>query len=915
MPQDQTASSARITAKSAYEHDTVTGADGDDRLVARHEDVVLVGGAGNDSYRITKEGAEIVETVDGGHDTVDTWRSITLSENVEDVVFHRENGWHYVEGNDIDNRIIAGEGQQALAGRGGDDTLTGGGGADSFSFGVGDGYDIITDFDPDADELFIWDSGTDLVALRGNAIETMEGVILSLDSGDSLMLQGLTVEAFETATVILPGEIGPPAGAELSFAAEFNSLDEVYDSWTTAGRSTHPALVEAQGLREHLYVDDIDLTFEDGRTEAFSPFSVDDGVLSINARRTPEPMIEDVGANWLSGSLTTRDYFAQTYGYYEIRANLPEGQALWPAFWLVNEERSWPPEIDLIDVMGDETQVLHSAVHSALWGDKVTSASKTLVTDLADDFNVYGMTWTPSEVIFTLNGLETHRLATPSDMHDPMVLILNLAIGGWNGLSDFTTPEDQAFEIDYVHAYRIPGVEDLERATDLSDFADIDAGITNPTAYGRRDLYGDNFRTADSLTPDLALSDGEMATLLGDATGNVLTGNDLASVMNGKGGNDTLIGGDGDDYLIGEDGDDVLDGGAGLDSLAGGAGDDTYILRQGDGAQTPLGEIITEQAGEGANTIHFVDISPDALRMHIDGARLLFTVGDRLGNVLEYFAAKVGPAPEGHNVVDYFHQITFGDGTVWNLTGGLELNGDEAANSSAGSVFDDTMTGGAGDDTMAGMNGNDILDGGAGVDDIYGWDGNDSLTDSGIEGGDRLFGEAGNDLLMAGEGWDQLFGGTGNDTLVASADGDALTGGDSDDTLTGLQGDDQLHGGNGKDRLNGDDGDDQMLGDAGNDVLIGGTGSDTLDGGAGRDKLRGGDGADVFQFAFSEIDLDRIMDFDSQEGDRITLSGLTDFAAVDIFVGSQNVTITDLITGESAVIRVTGVELDDLFLI
>ncbi|MEL6563355.1 MAG: family 16 glycosylhydrolase [Pseudomonadota bacterium] len=912
MAQDATAQPMII--KSAHAHDTIESGAGNDRLVARDADVVLIGGAGDDSYRITKDGARIVETAEGGHDSVDTWRSITLSDHVEDVVFHRETGWNYVEGNDSDNRITAGGGQQALAGRGGNDTLTGGGGADSFSFGVGDGHDVITDFDPDADTLFIWDSGTDLTTLRAQAVETAEGLLLSLESGDSLMLQGVTRDAFDTANVTLPGPVGPPDGADLTFAAEFDSHAELDANWTTAPRTTHPALVEPKGPREHRYVDTIDLTHADGSIETYSPFSVDDGILSIGARRTPEPMVEEVGADWLAGSLTTRDHFAQTYGYYEIRARLPEGQALWPAFWLVNDARSWPPEIDLIDVMGDETQVLSSGVHSALWGDKVTSASKTLVSDLADDFNVYGMTWTPAHVIFTLNGLETHRLATPADMHEPMVLILNLAIGGWNGLSDATTPEDEAFEIDYVHVYQIPGVQDIDRATDMSDFADIDAGILNTTAYGRLDLYGDAIRSADTLTPDLTLSDGESTTLLGDAADNVLTGNATASVMNGKGGNDTLIGAGGDDYLIGEDGDDVLEGGAGLDSLAGGAGDDTYILRGGDGAQTPLGEIITEQAGEGANTFHFADIAPDAIRMHIDGARLLFTVVDAQGAPLEYFAAKVGQAPEGHNVVDYVHQITFGDGTVWDLTAGLVLTGDNAANRSVGTVFDDTMTGGAGNDILAGMNGDDSLDGGAGVDDLYGWDGNDTLVDSGSEAGDRLFGEAGNDHLSGGQGWDQLFGGAGNDTLVASRDGDALSGGADADLLLGRHGDDVLRGGDGKDRLTGAAGNDDLLGEAGNDVLNGGAGADTLDGGAGRDKLRGGDGADVFAFSFAEIDRDRIMDFDAGEGDRITVSGLVDATRADILLTDATVTILDLVTGGSAVIRATGVTLDDLIL-
>ncbi|OIQ32226.1 MAG: hypothetical protein BM562_04935 [Alphaproteobacteria bacterium MedPE-SWcel] len=881
--------------KSTQARETLQAGAGKDVLVAKHVDVTLIGGAGNDRYRVARDGVEIVETEDGGHDVVDAWRSISLADHVEDVTFHRTNGWHYVEGNDQNNKITAGEGQQALAGRGGNDILTGGGGADGFHFGAGDGHDVITDFDPEVDTLYLWGDVGDFDTLLANATETDEGVRLSLPTGDanSLLLQGLTIEALAGASVRLEAPGGPPEGAELTFAAEFDGLDDVYDLWAVAPLNTHHALVQTGSKREQAYVDNLELD----QGNVFSPFAVTDGVLEISAQRAPEAQQEDLGAEWLSGSLNTRGQFAQTYGYFEISARLPEGQALWPAFWLVNENRSWPPEIDLIDVMGDETQVLNSAVQSGLWGTKVTSGERTLVPDMAGDFHVYGMLWTPTEVIFTFDGLETRRTATPADMHDPMIMILNLAIGGWNGASDDTTPEDAPFEIDYVRAYQIPGITDLPRATDQSDYADVEAGVLHPSSYGTLDLYGDEIRRATADQPSLALSATETTTLVGHAGANLLIGNGRASVMNGGAGNDTLIGGAGHDTLIGSDGDDVLEGGAGLDSLAGGMGDDTYVLRRGDGAAGPLGEIIKEQAEQGQNTLHFPDIAPEDIRMYVAGARLIITVLDASGAEQEYFAAKVGNGPDGHNVADYFHQITFGDGTVWDLGAGLHLQGNSAANRSAGTQFDDTMTGGAGDDIMAGMNGNDLMDGEAGQDDIYGWNGNDTLSDSGSEGGDRLFGEAGDDLITGGAGRDFLYGGTGDDTLVASADGDAL------------------EGGAGRDRLVGGRGADLLLGGEGHDWLSGGNGDDTLDGGAGRDKLRGGNGADVFQFQWGEINRDRIFDFDAGEGDRIEVAGLTDPAQVSVRLLATGLSITDLLSGQSAEIRASGVTLDDLILL
>jgi hypothetical protein len=34
-------------------------------------------------------------------------------------------------------------------------------------------------------------------------------------------------------------------------------------------------------------------------------------------------------------SPTENGLFQQTYGYFEIRADLPKGQAVWPAFWML----------------------------------------------------------------------------------------------------------------------------------------------------------------------------------------------------------------------------------------------------------------------------------------------------------------------------------------------------------------------------------------------------------------------------------------------------------------------------------------------------------------------------------------------------------------------------------------------------
>ena len=42
-----------------------------------------------------------------------------------------------------------------------------------------------------------------------------------------------------------------------------------------------------------------------------------------------------------------------SYGYYEIKAQLPDGKNLWPALWLAHST-TWPPEIDIMEDFCDE---------------------------------------------------------------------------------------------------------------------------------------------------------------------------------------------------------------------------------------------------------------------------------------------------------------------------------------------------------------------------------------------------------------------------------------------------------------------------------------------------------------------------------------------------------------------------------
>jgi beta-glucanase (GH16 family) len=180
------------------------------------------------------------------------------------------------------------------------------------------------------------------------------------------------------------------------------------------------------------------------------PFRLGKGELDIVADKAPDRARGSLrGYQYVSGVITTQPSLNQTYGYFEMRAKLPTGKGVWPAFWLVRSDLSWPPEVDVMESIGNPSEV-YATLHS---NDLKDPGTKTQVSP--DDFHTFAVAWDPKTIVWFVDGRETKRMPTPPDMHKPMYMIANLALGGdWAGLPDASTPFPTAFRIDYIRAYR-----------------------------------------------------------------------------------------------------------------------------------------------------------------------------------------------------------------------------------------------------------------------------------------------------------------------------------------------------------------------------------------------------------------------------------------------------------------------------
>ena len=203
-------------------------------------------------------------------------------------------------------------------------------------------------------------------------------------------------------------------------------------------------------------------TYGDGNQEeaCLTPANVTSsgGSLKITAKKEAITCPGSKQDQFSSGFIGSRDSPNKTYypafAKYEIRAKVPHGQGLWPAFWLRHVDGSGVAEVDVMEYFhaqapGKITQTLHLPKEV---GRNVAKKSTNFEVARAGvgDWHTYAVEIAPldggkkAEFIYFIDGTETLRY-TPSsfnwlnnyDKNHMFDIALNMAVGGtWNGHPD-----------------------------------------------------------------------------------------------------------------------------------------------------------------------------------------------------------------------------------------------------------------------------------------------------------------------------------------------------------------------------------------------------------------------------------------------------------------------------------------------
>lgn len=884
--------------------DVIFGGGGDDFIDGGSGSDTLDGGAGFDTLSfVTSSTGAVVDLAQGtataaGEDRVQGFERVVGSAFADQIAGSANADT--LEGRSGQDTLLGGGGADILIGGRGNDTLTGGTGSDRIVFSVGDGEDVVTDFQTGQDRLVVH-GYTAYQELRQVGADTL--VVLS--GGDSLLLRGVTASTLTSASF------------------EFHATPLVDPAQPLAPL---PSLPESRRAVSDvlIYADEVQQILTEGTVEGF--ILTQDLARSLLNGGVYSPSLFNAGSVTVSGvSGATAIRIDSDYGQPHLAwvANLETGRII------VTAEGEGSTAYGYVGSNDDTSNIFNAGLLSVTSGAYATglslyqARSVSVVNEgaiavaglYAIGVELYGDVSFWNSGTITVAGQTVGRGVVVDNNVDVFVNTGTISVGpGQYGSVGLELGSGQGLSFIYND-----GIIEATTAVRANGQASINPYVLdNDHFYNTGELRGDvafaqgrdELYNSGLITGGTTLGDGDD---LYDGRGGTQLGG-----VHGDGGDDTLIGGVGVDQLFGDEGSDLLAGGGGNDVLMGGEGRDTFHFTSGDGRDVIKdfdaagGEVIRitgytayqsiEQVGA---DVRIVLSSSESILL--EGVTLSAVTSANLVFGAEDLAA-AEPVPDRPLAPAEPTSPGMGEARP------LPVMGQDTA---------DTLSGSGGDDVIHGLGGDDQLSGGLGDDDLLGGSGADVFTYTLGDGTDTVHdftASDGDTIRLNGVLGENAGGfvvqGYLADTRITFADGGMLTITNATPTQVraalqlgsppgfrvqeGSAIADQLDGSDVSDLLRGNGGDDRLRGLGGDDIIEGGAGNDVIEGGRGNDQLSGGSGADVFIVRPGEGN-EVILDFNVAEGDILRLEGFpsfnatfADFRNIIIQAGGQQITLNGI---------------------
>lgn len=263
-----------------------------------------------------------------------------------------------------------------------------------------------------------------------------------------------------------------------------------------------------RGVEQEHYVNDKENVF------------VDDGHLTLRITdRDKEDQYKNPRGNrqviYNSGSIRTHGKQEFLYGRIEIKAKLPKGKGVFPAFWTLGSDftldgkinsqqgQAWPVcgEVDIMELIGKESdtasqgnqtvwQTLHYGKAADADNGKYAGNGKAYSLSegvFNDDYHIFGLNWSKGKMEWYVDDQIVRTVDYSDDelamltLDRPQYVQLNLAAGGnWPGDAG-NNLAGQEFNVDYI--YYGQNEQQQKDAAEYYENAAKISGVKNVTMY------------------------------------------------------------------------------------------------------------------------------------------------------------------------------------------------------------------------------------------------------------------------------------------------------------------------------------------------------------------------------------------------------------------------------------------------
>lgn len=194
-----------------------------------------------------------------------------------------------------------------------------------------------------------------------------------------------------------------------------------------------------------------DVSVDGNRIQDYNPENIEvaEGKLKI---KTMEESSQ--GMPFTSGAVTTKGKVLMKYGKIEVRAKFPAGTGALPAIWLWNNQGEEFPEIDIVEIFGDQPGKVWSTIHYEVNGIYKYDSNLSKIPELSPDYHTFAIEWYPDRITFFVDGIPTYTSTTFIPDED-MYLYINTDVRrNWDENPNSTTVFPVEMLVDWVRYYQ-----------------------------------------------------------------------------------------------------------------------------------------------------------------------------------------------------------------------------------------------------------------------------------------------------------------------------------------------------------------------------------------------------------------------------------------------------------------------------